>query len=685
MKHFITFQKLKSLSIPKGMEANLHLAHAVNHELMNCGYVLSNEAFENLSSLSVESIQEVHTDISKGLRSVMGHQNHYEPIYTNFPKSVIDKDHSTLYLNAILHYWSHGTWRPTDLNTVKEYIGTVHTNYKEVGLLSEKEFQQLFLNILYSGTSISLFDKRCIDWYIDHDGEFDLSKISFQETKAYVGARLMDKKIEWLPTRNATNVLRIWSQYSGGDEGLKTPTRFKNPTVQQREVLLRTLDRCYNLEDSLKNKREQWLRLLHYLHPSTSSNRQTYPTITWFTERLRNNPKELRTINAQIEQGILESDDNVFVVLQRHPGQFMRRLDQLLRTFGESTLEHWWTCNPTFEQLVTIYNHFCKRDKTLNNRTAILANQSKSELVKYASLDPLPSEFVDQICNRLLEQMQLFSHPELIGHTVFLNPNTKFSPLLSNNRASNLSLSDKAIGEMEIIEPNTTLRMFVHWEGYSDIDLSGFTIAEDGTIKKYGWNGLYYSDENPYIVYSGDNTGFAQYNAEYLDINISDIPEDIEWIITESRIYSGPATFSEYKNNVFMGWSTVETPFATPIWLPQLTEMVHTVSTESNVAILMAFHPKTKRLVHLDISLGMDNISTDSDAQTIVDFLNHRMSVDTNGRPPLSQWDIIELLADSMVDQVEDATVNLSTITSEYVHRLMSEAISPSENLRSTG
>ncbi len=415
MKHFISFQKKKGLLVaPSSVNhGNDDLVHQFNHELMKYGYVLNKDVFEALSKQTQTYIHGVYNDVLSGIKRVVGEDGHIA-IYENFPKSVLAISYREFYINAIIHYWSLGTWKPTDVSRIKKDFNKEAIDYKAVTLITESEFNALFTDILYSGSSINSFDKEILDWFIDNGYAFNFAKISFKETVAYVGKRLLDNvSITELPTKDATNVLRIYSAYSGGDEGLKSNTDFKNPTWRQRKVLLKTLDKCFNLEESFKVYREKWLRLLYFINPMLPKNQKKYPNTGTYTMLLRNTPKQLETFNAKLEKLIGNKDIAVLDLLKTQRGVFMRRLDHMVRLFGIIAVNTWLETEPNLLQLVTVYNQFSDRDKEQAGRGAVLASQDKSEVVTYKALEPLDGKLVTLIKSEVLSKIVKSENPIL--------------------------------------------------------------------------------------------------------------------------------------------------------------------------------------------------------------------------------------------------------------------------------
>ena len=236
MRHFISFQKKQALYLEPGEASNDALAHELNHELMAVGYVLTREAFELLASQSSEQLAIVHHDLTTGLAGVVGGGGH-EPIYRNFPQSVMALSQREFVINALIHYWTGGSWRPEDAEAIHRELAVEPVACKPVAVLTRRGFQRIFTDLLYSEVSLSDFDKRCVDWYLDHytdeGGELEFGRIRFKEIAAWVGQRLLananaNNTGAPLPIRSATTLLRIL----GGPLGRRRGPQSQHPVSQ---------------------------------------------------------------------------------------------------------------------------------------------------------------------------------------------------------------------------------------------------------------------------------------------------------------------------------------------------------------------------------------------------------------------------------------------------------------------
>ena len=677
MKHFITFYKSKGLHLAQGVADNEDLAHQINHELMKYGFVVTKELFDMLASQPSNVLNEVYSDIISGITKIVGGSG-YEPIYKNFPQSVLQLSHKEFVMNAITHYWSRGTWRPTDASVIKREFAIEPINYKQIKLMTKFEFINIFYNVIYSNNSISAFDKKIIDWYVLNGVEFDFSSISFKETQAYVGKQLFDTKdLVVLPIKDATLILRLWSAYSGGDEGLKANTKFKKPTNPQRRVLRNTLEQCYNIEESFKGNREKWLRLLFYINPMKYD--KTHPILYKNTYSLRNTPKLLKTFNSVVEEGLKNKDASVLTALSKRMGVFTRRLDHCVRVFGIQAINVWIECNPRFQQMVIAYNHFTTRDVKMD-RAAVLAGMGSSEVVGYKALAPLPSGIVATIREKILDRMKLVNTAHLGSKKVFIDHSLYYRPIASNNRASSMSLHGTAKGTLVDIPKGKTIRMYIHWVGKNDIDLSGMVINENGRLIKVGWNGRHSMSDGS-MVYSGDNTGYSAKNAEYIDIDTTLLQEGTEWVILDARVYSPQEKkYSDYPSgDVVAGWMIRDKPHANEHWLPDTLANASVIECDSNNVFLMALHIPSRKLVHLDVSMQGTNVMGTEDARKMAKYLEKLVFITTDDDEETIPWKVINqgqilnLLSNNVVLDPEDADIIYDENTnSEEVSRLLS-------------
>lgn len=658
MKYFIGLQKKKALYLGDTVAETNNAAQLacamLNEELINLGFILAPATARAISTLSLSEVDALYHELIHNLKELMPDGENFQPVHKGFPQSVLDKTEEELQFCRIGSYF--GMEIPED-QYVNEIAPDIDVNaLTRLGTLTEKQFKSIFSNLLASPSSLSRMDLKMVEWFLLNNYPYKITDIKFKETLAHVGAYCFNYN-KPLNTKNAIDILRIWSGYSGGDVGLVDNTKFKNPTNKQKRQLLSTLDKCYNLEEAFKMDRERWLRLLFYLNPMTTGNKFAYPNVYKYTNLLRNNPKELRTFNSYIEEGLDKQDENVLDLLSKRMGVFTRRLDHCVRIFGTNAIDKWLSNGPNVKQMIEAYNHFYNRDK-VQTRNTVLASIKNSTAVTYKSLDTLPTTVVestrDKIRTHLEKTLKTYKN-------VFIHPSLYNRALSVNNRAASEAITSQNTGSFETLDPTINqIRTYVLWEGRTDIDYSGWIIDTDGNpIYKIGFAGDGKAGNS--VIYSGDNTGNYDKNAEYVDIYINNLLSEFpntEWVLLEARIYSGSNSFHTMKT--YTGYMYDSKGFNPGTqWYPEYNKHAARLESQSNVAFLNALHIPTRSIVHLDVTQAGSHVSNTSTISKFYPVLVQYTPTVGNeiSWDRIKQGHILDLLSTNIVDIPENADI----------------------------
>ncbi len=404
-------------------------------------------------------------------------------------------------------------------------------------------------------------------------------------------------------------------------------------------------------------------------------NVKKYPNLANNSILLRNNPEHLITFNAKVEKMIIDKNLDIFTLLSKRTGVFTRRLDHLVRVYGDIAISKYIESKPSFMNLVAAYNHFSDRDQTDKcKRSVVLASKRKSKMVTYDALEPMESELVKHIQSVIYSSISQYKSKELEDKNVYIDRLMYYTPFSLNNRASSLSFGTNAIGAITVYTGDKTLRMFVHWEGRSDIDLSAMIIHKNNSVTKVGWNGRH--THNSSIVYSGDNTGYTDKNAEYIDINVKDLPADAEWIIVDANIFRGHSDFKGYGGKCHAGWMEIEHPEANIHWQPKTLVNAIALNNGAQNAYLMALHVPTLNIVYLDLENGnSSNVTTVEDAIKMKVFLDSFVSLDDGKHEikwnKLNQGHLLHILSNMLVDDKDKADLVFSSDNASEVSRII--------------
>ena len=312
MRTEICLKKLNGLFVENKIYAdpNRHLACSLNVEFMRLGFVMSNKLMNAIGSLSEDEIKFFATDAINMLKKLKGADVDYNPMYPNFPQQVMNMSEVELYMNAMLHYWTRGEWKPEYHKLSKEFEIEYH-KLKEIDVVTEDNFKEVFTNLVGSNDSLSDGDKEIVEWFLNYYYLKDLTfpdVIPYKETMCIVAKNIlnMGKDITLL-VKTSTDLLRIITYMSDGDISLSSNTKFKSLPRKQRKYFVKLLEKVITEED-IQRHRNKWGKLFHNLHVGDYSQK-----VYNIAKKVREH-KKLNTLNAVIEQ-LINDGQYIFLYL----------------------------------------------------------------------------------------------------------------------------------------------------------------------------------------------------------------------------------------------------------------------------------------------------------------------------------------------------------------------------------
>jgi hypothetical protein len=574
----------------------------------------------------------------------------YLPFYKNFPTQVMELSTAELYWNAIIHYWSLGTWEPS-YELRERGFAFENTKFTTIKLGSEDDFRKIFTTLVSINQSITENDKKIVEWFVENysSGIVMPKTIPFKETLCMLAGYGLQ-----VPVSTATDVLRIATYFSGGDISLpavpkvtvkdvrsgrkefffrnlrttqveaREKFKFKNLSRSRRKYLLALLEQTNVDLGEMKLKLERWLRLGEVLHVGEFKTR--FPKAYEAFDALRNNAKEIKTFESKLEDVFVtayvtnENTDlvNALNLLSKRPGVFARKLDWLLRTFdSQVVLESFKKIASKVSKKVLweLYNHFLNRD-TKNVRTVMIKGK-KAKKRTLPELPPMSKIMINKIQNTILSCLsEQFGQLESLG-TVWIDDKLKKVPLPTGMRSANTSLKTYMRGtRVPFGEGKKVVRPYVHWNdqyGNEDIDLSvGFY---DENLK--GKSFISYS--NPRIVeynscHSGDVRQRKGACAEYVDIDIEKcLSKGVRYAMVQ--VYNFQQRPMHTMKDCVFGIMEREFPESNPIFVPKTITNAVTIANESSTVAIAILDLKEREYIWLDLELqsnGLANIESTS-------------------------------------------------------------------------
>lgn len=302
------------------------------------GYIFSRELYKRLCATEKGALDAFYLELVRLLKTRVGADHEWRPMYPNFPQEVMERSQEELYLNAVVHYWSGGAAYPP---VQKQERLPVPDETKAVVLSSgtREELPEIFRNLAEANGSWSEQDRQDIRWYfanVPDAAEWLPDRIPEKENAAYIGkcclelcpltgAGMLKKYF-----RTAADVLRLSAALSGGDVSLAKKVRFRSFRRQERRILMDLLSEASGLLEEMHGRPEVWKRFGERLHPGEFHAEQ-YVRVRAAFEKIRNGcPVE--TFAGRVEQALLKKDAfRAVEILKARPGELARRLDMLLR------------------------------------------------------------------------------------------------------------------------------------------------------------------------------------------------------------------------------------------------------------------------------------------------------------------------------------------------------------------
>jgi len=686
MKTEICLKKLNSLVIEnkKYADPNRHLACSLNAEFMRLGFVMSDKLMNSIGSLSEDEIKFLATDAINVLKEMKGADVNYTPMYPNFPKQVMEMEEVELYMNAILHYWTCGEWKPEYYKLPRDFELESH-KLKRIDRVTEDEYKDVFTKLVSSNDSLSVYDKEIVEWFLNYYYLKDLTfpdTIPYKETMCIVAVNVLKlgKDITSL-VKTSTDLLRIITYMSNGDISLSSNTKFKSLPRAQRKYFVKLLEKVISEED-IQRHRNKWGKLFHNLHVGEYSQK-----VYDIAKKVREN-KKLYSINSVIHQLINDCQYiEVAKLLKKRPGDFARRLDHLLRNseYSEAITKHFLEVAPKVSTrvLMQLIGHFNNRN-TYENRVVF----PKGNTQKAILIDSIKEEIDIDVLHDLIigiEKVLVERFAELKSFgTTWIDERLKGCPLPTQQRSASDGADVVARGTRLPIDGDMdTLRLFIYWIG-QDIDLSATFHDENfKMLDTVAYTNLKSDKFNAY--HSGDITSAPNGAAEFIDIDMKKSFENgARYIAMNVLVYSGP-TFEEHKK-VYAGWMTRSKPNSNEIFDPKtVISKVDLVQKSSNV-ISVIFDLKTREAIWVDLTTKRNQMysgyrvgnNVEANRASIQDVLKSITSLDN--KPTL--YDLFRLhqlargvvvpekeMANTVFD-LEDGIGprDINTINSEYLN-----------------
>lgn len=619
---------LKSLSGAAG-EKNKQIVATMNKNIEVFGYTMSEALFDKLVHMKAKSREVVYDILVNGLKEITGADKVYNPMYPNFPESVMKKDDFELYFNAIVHYWSFGTLLPYEEKEERAPLfNTAKVKVLEAG--SFNDLNDIFNNLCASKTSLSKNNVDDMIFTLNSAKVTLPDEIPFKENAACVCRLLIDTGVDTDGSlckkyvKTATDVLRLITAMSDGDVSLAENTKFRNLKRSERRIIMNLLAGCGNAAEDMSRYACKWIRVGEKLHPGEFAKNEHYTKVVQAFGVIRNDGK-IQSFAGKVDAAVASGDVNAVVsLLKKRPGEFARRIDFLLRTFDKDADRK--TVIMGFASvakdvsstvLLQVREHFINKLDGSDDMKVFFpkGNLARSYYVKNDKIETVPEDamkMVIAVCESAL--VNIYGNREFLGkvyinealkdYTVPFSLRSAGKTMISVSRGSRIAIDDSA----KIIRP------FIWWtntkDNIIDVDLSVAVFADDwNCLEHVSYNNL--ESDRFGICHSGDiiNGGPVDGEgvAEFIDLDIEKaLSAGARYAVFNVYNFSNE-NFSKMEHAAF-GFMIRNDMKSGEIFEPSTVKQRMDLASATTTCIPVIFDLKERVFVWCDMALTADHV-----------------------------------------------------------------------------
>ena len=648
-------------------------------------------------------------------------------MYPNFPEQLMDIDSAELCMNAFVHYASGGTLvrNYKKENRACDYIiKALEDKNKSHTILNSSEdtlLEGIFKNLISSKISLgsqdiqdlkiifSAFQSNCVQCLNNL-----CTEIPNKENLAHITKIVWDTCSKYkcdMSARfeTAIDVLRLYVAISNGDISLSTPTRFVNLSRKYRKFFMDLLNNCKSdiIEDMYRYK-EMWLRVGEKLHPFTY-NQTKYKKVIMAFDCLRNLHKPsffnnkvetlLKVINNspyKYDNDKIATMNKLVSILQTRPGEFARRLDNILcRHYNTTSASTSVILNNTilkgFEEvsnqvsipiLFQLHSHFYSRLLGYKNPRVFLPKGNTAKFfVSNKERYPIDIDVIHDLLSIINKAIiyNLKKKPRLGNVYIDSDFEDYLVPfgLRSANPGSKTIIRGSTI---DIGRDINAIRLFIWWTNIDkvdkfrdsrvDLDLTcGFYDVNWKSLYKTSYTSLANKQINSYhsgdIVDGGSPSGNGV--AEFIDIDIDKASEyGCRYVAFMVNVFYGP-TFDKIPCS--FGWMKREAVNNEgEIFEPSTVDMKIDINSKSSMIVPAILDLETRQIVWTDMNISINKIkpvNIENNSIRVAQMIEAMMSY-SSCRPTLYQLIYFNTIARTgkIVYNKEEADIIFSNDTS---------------------
>ncbi|MEV4510050.1 hypothetical protein AB0K00_13935 [Dactylosporangium sp. NPDC049525] len=373
---------LPAAGTPAAQAASLATVAA---NIAHYGFALSARAYAALGEAGEEQLRDWWAGVEPVLAALTGDDKRMAEfvVYKNFPAEVLAMDEVEYWTRQILMYWGLPNHLVTEDAVERAPLGDLPA--PRVLHPADDAALPRILDGLFA-LPARWTDAQWDDVAALVHGPVDLAEVSFVDNRIRLAVRLLETGVA-ARVGTATDVLRLAVALSGGDPGLRTTHRLRRFSRAERRYLLGMLEGATHLLDDVARRREPFKRLLFALHPGDY--RDTFPRVVEVHHVLYTGVP-VGGFATDVERLLAERDPAAAELLATRPGEYARRLHQLILVFGTAPGVETVVPRLTTLQLLKLQRHLQTVDARQWRMFPPRGNWSKAQVVEADERRQLP-------------------------------------------------------------------------------------------------------------------------------------------------------------------------------------------------------------------------------------------------------------------------------------------------------
>jgi len=584
-------------------------------ELEALGFTLSPALDACLGTWEARPFEVFYKALLKDIREMKGVHHTWRPLYPDFPAQVVRASAAELFLNAVRHYASFGTWQPDETASPRGDLGEAarRAHLRTIDIGTQQDFEQIFTQLAGARSSLSPQDKDDLDWFVRQYGGkvyawMPAQFVSKENLATLGGALLRAEEPGALPfleahLQTATDVLRLAVAWSKGDVSLAEPTKFARMKRPMRRWLIAMMDRCGSVAEDMARRPEVFKRLGEVLHPGEYAKR--FPAAAAAFEGVRNGVRP-QGFNHHIERQLeTRAIDDALALLPTRPGEFARRLDHVLRVAPQpvdvlARFEAVADQASTAVLLQAMVQFRRRGEHTL--RSFFPKGETANVFAIEDTRAPLPQGAAEEaaaLCEAAL--LRRFAQLPSLGRC-HVDADLRNYLVPFSQRSASKALRTLVRGSRLPMPASNIVRLFLWWKNgreRTDIDLSA---ALFDARYKYLDVLAYYNLKSYGGVHSGDIVDAPKGAAEFIDLDIALLREKgVRYVVSSINSYTSQA-FCDLPE-CFAGWMARESAGSGEIFEPSTVIDKVDVAANTTICLPAIFDLQAREVIWADIAL----------------------------------------------------------------------------------